>query len=656
MTSLRPSDADEAFGEAVFRVPGGNSPAGLVIVRGAQFACLGERSLLPLVGEAAVAYVPAQGSVVGLSKLARLVMALSRRAQSLEGLAAAIRDAVVRRLAPLGAAAVVVAHDASRPQAAPRTAAAASGCLAGARLVEVLAALRLAAARSGAPRPAPLGELIPRGSPGCVLSSRDDDGEVDQGAEAADRARPAPPPALIASIRTLIECCGEDPSREGLSGSADRFAAWLLEATSGGPGEERGGWAPEALETRAGWGDASDPHASMEALAAAVRPGAPQVHVSAYESASDASGRSLSVPPSPPAVAGSAASTSAPLPPRSPSPCGRGRAAVASSASPSSRPSSPEVGAPSSEPSAAAAATAPSPARPATPLPEFEAQAAAAVSAEPSAAKAAAAAHSGVVLAVEPSVASSSRSTSASRVPSASSFSDSFSDEAAPAVVYRSEFCPPSRLRRKPANETAKAFAAPPPAGLAAIDAVETEWSVSTPFSSLCEHHLLPFYGTMRVLVSAPLASADAEAPSLAKLREAALCAVSKASRRMQLQERICAAVADELEALVAERATGPAAWRQTAAAAAAETKGSALRTDVEGSSGSPTSSQASCALPCSPRVLVVAEAAHMCMVARGAAQHASSTVTVAARGAWEHDDAARAAALCRLMDAEPVA
>lgn len=653
MTSLRPNDADEAFGAAVFRVPGGNSPAGLVIVRGAQFACLGDRSLLPLVGEAAVAYVPARGSVVGLSKLARLVMALSRRAQSLEGLAAAVRDAVVRRLAPLGVAAVVVASDASKPWAAPRTAAAAAGCLAGARLVEVLAALRLAAARSGAPRPAPLGELVPRGAPGCVLSSRDGEEDCGNGKEGAGREPREPPPALTAAIRTLIECCGEDADREGLAGSAERLAGWLLEATSGGPGEERTGWSPAALETRAGWGDASDPSTELGPPRAAPRSAAPRVLVSAYESASETSGTSsLQPPPLPSADAGSVVSASAPSPPRSPSPCGRGRATAASSTSPSSRPSSPDARLPSCDSSPAAAPVSEEfPARSATP---FSGRVDEIGAGDPRSSVAALAATGVAPLGVcaEPSTTSGAQAALASRVASASSFSESFSEEAAPTVVYRSEFCPPSRLRRKPPTEAAKAFSRFPAAELPAPEeGREVEWSASTPFSSLCEHHLLPFYGTMRVLVSAPARRAGAPAsPSLAELRAKALCAVSKASRRMQMQERICAAVADELEALVSE--TSSTVWRQATAADSDAAKGCKVLEDVV-SDGCPASSQASIELVCAPCVLVVAEATHMCMVARGAAQHASSTVTIAARGAWEHDDAARAAALCRLMDAE---
>lgn len=48
--------------------------------------------------------------------------------------------------------------------------------------------------------------------------------------------------------------------------------------------------------------------------------------------------------------------------------------------------------------------------------------------------------------------------------------------------------------------------------------------------------------------------------------------------------------------------------------------------------------------------MLVVCEASHMCMVARGVEKHASSTLTTAARGAAQHDAALRSEMLQRLV------
>lgn len=51
--------------------------------------------------------------------------------------------------------------------------------------------------------------------------------------------------------------------------------------------------------------------------------------------------------------------------------------------------------------------------------------------------------------------------------------------------------------------------------------------------------------------------------------------------------------------------------------------------------------------------VLLLCKASHMCMVARGVEQHASSTVTVAAYGVFEHDHALRRQAM-RQLTAHP--
>ena len=47
--------------------------------------------------------------------------------------------------------------------------------------------------------------------------------------------------------------------------------------------------------------------------------------------------------------------------------------------------------------------------------------------------------------------------------------------------------------------------------------------------------------------------------------------------------------------------------------------------------------------------MLVVCEASHMCMVARGVEKHASSTLTTAARGAAQQDALVRSEMLMRL-------
>ena len=77
----------------------------LVVVRDIQFTSMCEHHLLPFTGVAHVAYLPAGGKVVGLSKLARTVEVFARRPQVQERLTRQVADAIAHHL---GAAAVGV--------------------------------------------------------------------------------------------------------------------------------------------------------------------------------------------------------------------------------------------------------------------------------------------------------------------------------------------------------------------------------------------------------------------------------------------------------------------------------------------------------------------------------------------------------------------
>jgi GTP cyclohydrolase I len=79
----------------------------MVLVRGIRFTSICEHHLLPVVGSAAVAYIPNGHRVVGLSKIPRLVDALARRPHLQERMTAQIADALVAALDPIGAAAIV---------------------------------------------------------------------------------------------------------------------------------------------------------------------------------------------------------------------------------------------------------------------------------------------------------------------------------------------------------------------------------------------------------------------------------------------------------------------------------------------------------------------------------------------------------------------
>jgi GTP cyclohydrolase I len=81
----------------------------MVIVRGIRFTSLCEHHLLPFQGTAAVGYIPSAGKVVGLSKLARVVVGYARRLQLQEQLAHQIADAMESRIPNLGVAVYLVA-------------------------------------------------------------------------------------------------------------------------------------------------------------------------------------------------------------------------------------------------------------------------------------------------------------------------------------------------------------------------------------------------------------------------------------------------------------------------------------------------------------------------------------------------------------------
>lgn len=106
---------------------------------------------------------------------------------------------------------------------------------------------------------------------------------------------------------------------------------------------------------------------------------------------------------------------------------------------------------------------------------------------------------------------------------------------------------------------------------------------------SMCEHHLLPFFGTATVAYLPGAAGVLVGLSKLARLADAA-------ARSLQVQERLTARVADDVAA-------------------------------VTGAAG----------------VAVLVDATHLCMAARGVAQGGATTVTTAWRGAFVGNAALRA-------------
>jgi len=83
----------------------------MVMVRDIPFASLCEHHLIPFIGRAHVAYIPAEdGRITGLSKLARLVDGYARRLQVQERMTTQIAGAIEDVLHPRGVLVVVEAE------------------------------------------------------------------------------------------------------------------------------------------------------------------------------------------------------------------------------------------------------------------------------------------------------------------------------------------------------------------------------------------------------------------------------------------------------------------------------------------------------------------------------------------------------------------
>ena len=96
------ADLDQIVNGAVFNITYDE----MVIVRDIEFYSLCEHHMLPFMGRAHVAYMPA-GKVIGLSKIPRLVDVFARRLQVQERMTREIADRLQELLQPRGVAVVV---------------------------------------------------------------------------------------------------------------------------------------------------------------------------------------------------------------------------------------------------------------------------------------------------------------------------------------------------------------------------------------------------------------------------------------------------------------------------------------------------------------------------------------------------------------------
>lgn len=99
------SRAADVLSEAIFEYAGSK----MVVVKDIEFYSFCEHHILPFFGTVSIGYIP-DGSMIGLSKLARVVNTVARRLQVQERLTAELCEAVNEALAPKGVIVACNAH------------------------------------------------------------------------------------------------------------------------------------------------------------------------------------------------------------------------------------------------------------------------------------------------------------------------------------------------------------------------------------------------------------------------------------------------------------------------------------------------------------------------------------------------------------------
>lgn len=102
LTSGYSKDPAEILKSALFN----ESYSEMVIVKDIEVYSMCEHHMLPFFGKAHIAYIP-NGTIVGLSKLPRVVDAFARRLQVQERLTIEIRDCIQETMNPKGVAVVI---------------------------------------------------------------------------------------------------------------------------------------------------------------------------------------------------------------------------------------------------------------------------------------------------------------------------------------------------------------------------------------------------------------------------------------------------------------------------------------------------------------------------------------------------------------------
>ncbi len=195
----------------------------MVVVRDITFAALCEHTLLPFHGRCHIAYVPRDGVVLGLSKLARVTKCLASKLQQQELFTHNLMAAIQQEVGPAGVAVVVQAnHLGGLGQPSTQVTSATSGCFQDSRtglLLEFLTLLRLSGisaastllndTQQGAAAAAPAGQL-----------AAPPHHQLQHFAPAAASSTQAPAPQgrvsmleMAAAVKALVEGVGEVPCR-----------------------------------------------------------------------------------------------------------------------------------------------------------------------------------------------------------------------------------------------------------------------------------------------------------------------------------------------------------------------------------------------------------------------------------------------------------
>ncbi len=82
----------------------------MVMVGDIPFYSMCEHHLLPFIGRTHVVYIPREGRIIGLSKIARIVDVMARKPQLQERLTSQIADTLVQAVHPMGVAVIVEAE------------------------------------------------------------------------------------------------------------------------------------------------------------------------------------------------------------------------------------------------------------------------------------------------------------------------------------------------------------------------------------------------------------------------------------------------------------------------------------------------------------------------------------------------------------------